>query len=75
MEGPVLGELVAFFGVFLDGLDDALESLVLADELKGCRGTNLGNGIEVVATEENAEVDKLVVDSRKLEIILEASAL
>lgn len=40
-------------------LDDAFEVFVLADELKSCAGPDAFDGIEVVAAEENAEVNKL----------------
>jgi hypothetical protein len=32
---------------------------VLADQFERCRGADLGDGVEVVAAEQDAEVDKL----------------
>ena len=58
--GPVFGELEALFGVLLDGFDDFFEGFVFADEFEGCCGADFGDGVEVVAAEENAKVDKLV---------------
>lgn len=40
-------------------LDDALEVLVLADELESTCWADAFDGIEVIATEEDTEVDEL----------------
>lgn len=40
-------------------LDYAFEVFVLADELESSAGTDALDRVEIVATEENAEVDKL----------------
>lgn len=54
---PVFGD-----GVFCAGFDvcdDAVEGLVLLDQLQGCGWADAFNGVEVVTAEENAEVDEL----------------
>lgn len=43
----------------MEEFDDAVESLVLADELEGSGCADSFDGVEVVAAEENAEVDEL----------------
>jgi len=40
--------------------DYAFEILVVADELEGSGGPDAFDGVEVVAAEQNAEVDELV---------------
>jgi hypothetical protein len=45
--------------VLLDRFDQFFERSVLADELQGRRGSDFGNGIEVIAAEEDAQVDEL----------------
>jgi hypothetical protein len=56
--GPVVwdGE---FLLVGFDVGDDAFEVLVVADEFEGGGGANAFDGVEVVAAEEDAEVDEL----------------
>jgi hypothetical protein len=49
--------------VVFDVLDDAFEVFVIADEFEGSGGADAFDGVEVVATEEDAEVDELLVVS------------
>lgn len=57
-EGPVFGE-GEFLLVGLDVCDDAFEGFVVADEFEGGGGADAFDGVEVVAAEEDAEVDEL----------------
>jgi hypothetical protein len=57
-EGPVFGE-GEFFLVGLDVCDDTFEGFVVADEFEGGGGADALDGVEVVAAEEDAEVDEL----------------
>jgi len=47
----------------LDMFDDAFEVCVLADEFEGGAGADAFNGVEVIAAEEDTEVDELTVVS------------
>jgi hypothetical protein len=62
-EGACVGERPVFrdgvFGGGLEGLVDFLERAVLADESQGGGGTDAFDGVDVVAAEEDAEVDEL----------------
>lgn len=58
-EGPVFGNGVFGFAG-LGGFDEFLEGAVFADEFEGGRGADLGDGVEVVTAQEDAEVDELV---------------
>lgn len=49
--------------VVFDVFDDAFEVFVVADELEGGGGADAFDGVEVVAAEEDAEVDELRVVS------------
>jgi hypothetical protein len=62
--GPVVwdGE---FFLFGLDVGDYAFKVLVVADEFEGSRGADAFDGVEIVAAEQNAEVDELGVVSEK----------
>ena len=51
---PVLRDRVLLFRVLFDRLDNLLKSPVLTDQFQCCRGSNLGNRVEVIAAEENA---------------------
>ena len=57
-EGPVFGEGELLL-VGLDVCDDAFEGFVVADELEGGGGADAFDGVEVVAAEEDAEIDEL----------------
>lgn len=57
---PVVGEGKFALLVIRDELDDLLEAAVLANEFQSSIWADLGNRVEVVAAEEDAEVDKLV---------------
>jgi len=57
--GPVGGEGV--FAALFEGFDDFLEGLVFADEPEGGAGADAFDGVDVVAAEEDAEVDELWV--------------
>lgn len=57
LEGPVIGQRV--LGVILDVFNDLLKGAVLSNQFQGCAGTNLGDRVEVIATEKNAEIDEL----------------
>ena len=57
--GPVVRDGVFLLGVFLDVFDDVLEGAVFFDEVEGGGGADLGDGVDVVAAEEDAEVDEL----------------
>lgn len=39
--------------------DYAFKIIVVADELDGCGGTDAFNRVEVIAAEQNAEIDEL----------------
>ena len=54
MEGPVGWDGVTLFGVGLEISDDAFQCVVFADEFEGGVGTDFGDGVEVVAAEEDA---------------------
>ena len=56
---PVGGDRVLVLGVGLDVRNDLLEGAVLADQVVGGRGANLGDGVEVVTAKEDAKVDEL----------------
>jgi len=47
----------------LDVLDDAFEVGMLADELEGGAWADAFDGVEVIAAEEDTEVDELAVVS------------
>lgn len=59
--GPVFGKGVLALFVALNELDDLLQAAMLANELQRGVRTDLWNGVEVVAAEQDAEVDELVV--------------
>lgn len=58
--GPVVGDDVAFLGVFLDEGDDVFEAAVVADHFEGAVRADFGDRVDVVASEEDAEVNELV---------------
>lgn len=60
MVGPVVRDGVALFGVFLDKGHHAFEGAVVANHLEGAVRTDFGDGVDVVASEEDAEVDELI---------------
>ena len=47
----------------LDVFDDAFEVRVLADELEGGAWPDAFDGVEVIAAEEDTEIDELTVIS------------
>lgn len=55
---PVFGDCEFGLAGF-DGGDEVFERFVFADELEGGVGADFGDGVEVVAAEEDAEVDEL----------------
>jgi hypothetical protein len=57
-EGPVFGQNELLL-VGLDVRNYAFEVLVVADELEGGGGADAFDGVEVIAAEENAEIDEL----------------
>lgn len=57
--GPVRGDGVAFFGVVLDVGHYSFESAVVANQFQGALGPDFGDGVDVVAAEQDAEVDEL----------------
>lgn len=57
--GPVVGDGVAFLGVFLDEGYDAFEAAVVSDHFEGAVGSDFGDGVDVVASKEDAEIDEL----------------
>jgi hypothetical protein len=57
-KGPVIGD-GEFLLVVLDVSDYTFEILVVADQFEGGGGTDALDGVEVVAAEEDAEIDKL----------------
>jgi hypothetical protein len=56
---PVLRQGVLLLGVLLDRLDNLFQSAVFSDQLQRSRRPDLGDRVEIVAAEQNAEVDKL----------------
>jgi hypothetical protein len=58
-EGPVVGDGELLAALRLDVGDYAFEVFVLADQLEGGAGADAFDGVEVVAAEEDAEVDEL----------------
>jgi hypothetical protein len=59
-ERPVVRDGKLLGGLRLDVFDDAFQVVVLTDEFKGCAGADAFDGIEIVAAEEDTEVDELV---------------
>tara|TARA_R110002003_G_scaffold104_43_gene8582 strand:- start:188 stop:880 length:693 start_codon:yes stop_codon:yes gene_type:complete len=59
-EGPIFGECELLLVLGLDVGDHAFEVVVVADEFESGGGANALDGIEVVAAEEDAEVNELV---------------
>ena len=59
-EWPVVRNRELFGGLGLDVFDDAFEVIVLADELQSGAGADALDGIEVVAAEEDTEVNELL---------------
>jgi hypothetical protein len=56
--GPVFWNLELSLSC-LDSLDEFLKSTVFTDEFQCGMGADLGNGVEVIAAEEDTEVDEL----------------
>lgn len=59
MKGPVFRDGVAFFGVVFDEGDDLFKGAVVADEFEGAVGADFRDGVDVVTSEEDTEVNKL----------------
>jgi hypothetical protein len=59
-EGPVFGKGELLL-IGLDVRDYAFEVLVVADQFEGGGGADAFDGVEVVAAEEDAEVDELML--------------
>jgi hypothetical protein len=57
-EGPIVGDGELLL-VGLDVGDYAFEVLVVADQFEGGGGANAFDGVEVIAAEEDAEIDEL----------------
>lgn len=60
-EGPVVWEGVFLLGIGFDVVDDFFESAEFADEFEGGVRADLWDWVDVVAAEEDAEVDELKV--------------
>lgn len=59
LEWPVLWDLVFALGVVLDECDDLLQRSVVTDQFQRCAGSDFRDRVEIVAAEEDAEVDEL----------------
>ena len=62
-ERPVVGDGELLGGLGLDVFNDAFEVGMLADELEGGAWADAFDGVEVIAAEEDTEVDELTVVS------------
>lgn len=56
---PVVWDCIFLFGVFLDEVDDTFECVVVTDEFEGSIRANFRDRINIVAAQEDAEVDEL----------------
>lgn len=57
--GPVVRDGVAFLRVFLDERYDVLEAAVVADHFEGAVRSDFRDGVDVVASKEDAEINEL----------------
>ena len=64
---PVIWNNVFLLWVILNVFDDLLKGAKVFDQIVCCRGTNLGNRVYVIATEQNAEIDELRRDMSVLQ--------
>lgn len=60
MVGPVVGDDVAFLGIFLDVRYHVFQAAVVPDHFEGAVGSDFRDGVDVVASEEDAEINELV---------------